>query len=53
MRLIWAGGKGRAAGLCGLCCRASCNIAFNTGLARYSMIGSSFLWELRDKTWPH
>lgn len=28
-------------------------VAFNTGLARCSVIGSSFLWESRDKTWSH
>lgn len=44
------GGKGRAAVLCGLRCRTSCNISFNIGLARCSVIGRSFLWELRDKS---
>lgn len=28
-------------------------VAFNTGLARYSVVGSAFLWESRDKTWYH
>lgn len=50
VRHIWVGGKGRAAVLCDLFYRASCDIASHIGLARYFMIGSPFPWALRDKS---